>query len=42
VDGQITAIARVNALILVTANIRHYERFEGLTMEDWRSPPFSR
>jgi tRNA(fMet)-specific endonuclease VapC len=38
VDGQIAAIARVNALILVTANVRHYERFEGLTVEDWRSP----
>jgi tRNA(fMet)-specific endonuclease VapC len=38
VDGQIAAIARVNALVLVTANVRHYERFEGLTIEDWRSP----
>jgi tRNA(fMet)-specific endonuclease VapC len=38
VDGQIAAIARVNALVLVTANVRHYECFEGLTIEDWRSP----
>ncbi len=37
VDGQIAAIARVNALVLVTANVRHYESFEGLTIEDWRS-----
>ena len=38
VDGQIAAIARVYALILVTADVRHYESFEGLTIEDWRSP----
>ena len=37
VDGQIAAIARVHALVLVTANVRHYEGFEGLTIEDWRS-----
>ena len=37
VDGQIAAIARVNALVLVTANVKHYESFEGLTVEDWRS-----
>ena len=36
VDGQIAAIARVNALILVTANVSDYEGFEGLTIEDWR------
>lgn len=39
VDGQIAAIARVNALVLVTANVKHYETFEGLTVEDWRSSP---
>lgn len=37
VDGQIAAIARVNTLVLVTAKVRHYECFEGLTIEDWRS-----
>ncbi|HXV59181.1 MAG TPA: type II toxin-antitoxin system VapC family toxin [Vicinamibacteria bacterium] len=37
VDGQIAAIARVNTLVLVTANVSHYECFEGLTIEDWRS-----
>jgi len=37
VEGQIAAIARINALILVTANVRHYERVEGLTVDDWRS-----
>lgn len=38
VDGQIAAIARINALVLVTANVKHYDDFEGLTVEDWRSP----
>ena len=37
VDGQIAAIARVNALVLVTANVKHYQEFEGLTIEDWRT-----
>ena len=37
VDGQIAAIARVHALVFVTANVRHYEGFEGLTIADWRS-----
>lgn len=37
VDGQIAAIARVHALVLVTTNVRHYECFAGLTIEDWRS-----
>lgn len=34
-DGQIAAIARVNELVLVTANARDFRRFEGLTIEDW-------
>jgi tRNA(fMet)-specific endonuclease VapC len=34
-DGQIAAIAYVNELILVTANVRDFRRFEGLTVEDW-------
>lgn len=38
VDGQIAAIARVNALVLVTANVKHYGDFEGLNVEDWREP----
>ncbi len=38
VDGQTAAIARVNALILVTANVKQYQEFEGLTIEDWRTP----
>ena len=35
-DGQIAAIAKVNDLILVTANRSHFEPFEGLLVEDWR------
>ena len=34
-DGQIAAIARVNELVLVTANTRDFRRFEGLSLEDW-------
>lgn len=37
VDGQIAAIARVNALVLVTANVADFAAFEGLDVEDWRS-----
>jgi tRNA(fMet)-specific endonuclease VapC len=36
VDGQIAAIARVNDLVLVTANRPDFERFAGLSIEDWR------
>ena len=34
-DGQIAAIARVNELVLVTANVRDFRRFEGLSVQDW-------
>ena len=34
VGGQVAAIARVNALVLVTANVSDYEGFEGLTIAD--------
>lgn len=34
-DGQIAAIAHVNELILVTANVRDFRRFGGLRVEDW-------
>lgn len=36
VDGQIAAIARVNHLVLVTANLSRYEPFEGLSIENWK------
>jgi tRNA(fMet)-specific endonuclease VapC len=34
-DGQIAAIAKVNNLVLVTANRVHFEAFDGLQIEDW-------
>jgi tRNA(fMet)-specific endonuclease VapC len=37
VDGQIAAVARVNGLILVTANAKDFRFFDGLVVEDWRS-----
>jgi tRNA(fMet)-specific endonuclease VapC len=35
VDGQIAAIARVNGLIVVTTNVRHFRGFRDLVVEDW-------
>jgi tRNA(fMet)-specific endonuclease VapC len=35
VDGQIAAIARVNDLILVTTNTRHFRGFRDIAIEDW-------
>ena len=35
VDGQIAAIAAVNDLTLVTANISDYTNFRGLRIENW-------
>lgn len=37
-DGQIAAIAKVNGLVLVTANARHFEPFAGLEVESWATP----
>ena len=34
-DGQIAAIARVNDLVLVTANLKDFRRFQGLKLENW-------
>ncbi len=34
-DGQIAAIAQVNDLVLVTANVRDFRRFKDLVVEDW-------
>jgi tRNA(fMet)-specific endonuclease VapC len=36
-DLQIAAIALANNLILVTHNIREFERVEGLQIEDWEA-----
>lgn len=38
-DAEIAAVAKVNGLILVTANRAHFESFEGLKIEDWRESP---
>ena len=34
-DGQIAAIARVNELVIVTANVKDFRRFEGLEVANW-------
>ena len=36
-DGQIAAIAAVNGLILVTANVADFRHFRGLTIENWHA-----
>ena len=38
-DGQIAAIAQVNDLILVTANISDFFMYQGLQVENWFEPP---
>ena len=38
VDGQIAAIARVNELTIVTANVRDFAGFKELAVEDWTKP----
>ena len=35
-DGQIAAVAHVHGLVLVTANLSHFERFDHLETTDWR------
>ncbi len=37
VDGQIAAIAKVNGLIIVTANVSDYQFFEEVIIEDWQN-----
>lgn len=37
IDGQIASIARSHDLILVTANVKDFRRFEGLRIENWLS-----
>jgi len=34
-DGQIAAIASVNDLIVVTANVKDFRRFKDLVVQDW-------
>lgn len=42
VDGQIAAIAKVNGLVLVTANSRDFVRFKELKVENWARKAHSR
>ncbi|MCA9545748.1 MAG: type II toxin-antitoxin system VapC family toxin [Myxococcales bacterium] len=37
-DGQIAAVAAVNGLVLVTRNVKDFEGYEGLLVEDWFQP----
>ncbi len=34
-DMRIAAIALANALVVVTGNVRHFERVSGLSVENW-------
>jgi tRNA(fMet)-specific endonuclease VapC len=34
-DAQIAAVAIANRLVLVTANVKDFSRFEGLVVESW-------
>lgn len=36
-DGLIAAIAKVNGLILVTANVKDFRAFKDLTVESWKA-----
>lgn len=35
IDGQIAAIAKVNGLVLVTRNLKDFENFTELSVENW-------
>jgi tRNA(fMet)-specific endonuclease VapC len=35
VDGQIAAIAAVHDATIVTANVKHFEAFDGVRVENW-------
>lgn len=37
-DGLIAAVARTQDLVVVTRNVRDFEPFEGLAIEDWAQP----
>jgi tRNA(fMet)-specific endonuclease VapC len=37
IDSQIAAIAAVNDLVVVTRNVRDYQHFQNLQVEDWSS-----
>jgi tRNA(fMet)-specific endonuclease VapC len=35
-DGQIAAVAKVHDLALITANVRDFQVFEGIAIENWQ------
>jgi tRNA(fMet)-specific endonuclease VapC len=35
-DGQIAAVAAVHGLVLITFDLKGFQHFEGLKIEDWR------
>jgi len=37
-DGQIAAISATRELILVTNNLRDFQYFDGLAIENWFEP----
>ena len=37
IDGQVAAIARTEKLIVVTVNVKDFEGFEGLVVENWKT-----
>jgi tRNA(fMet)-specific endonuclease VapC len=37
-DMLIAATAKAHGLVLATVNVRHFQRIEGLAVEDWSSP----
>lgn len=39
VDGQIAAVAAANDLTLVTRNVRDFDGYRGIRVEDWWSSP---
>ncbi len=36
VDSQIAAVASANRLIVVTSNVKDFQIFDGIVIEDWR------
>jgi tRNA(fMet)-specific endonuclease VapC len=36
IDGHIAAITAVNGLVLVTSNVRDFQNYADLDIEDWR------
>jgi len=37
IDGQVAAIAKVEKLIVITDNVKDFDGFEGLVVENWKT-----